>query len=46
MYDHIQKGWFAICILGAVMLFTTVLLAVPYTGDKPLLVRLRGLYHT
>ncbi|KAF9454971.1 MFS general substrate transporter [Macrolepiota fuliginosa MF-IS2] len=41
MYDHIQNGWFAICVLGAALLFVSVLLAIPYTGDKPLLVRAR-----
>ncbi|KXN87562.1 hypothetical protein AN958_08496 [Leucoagaricus sp. SymC.cos] len=42
MYDHIQKGWLATCILGAALLFVAVLLTIPYTGDKPLLTRLRN----
>jgi len=43
MYDHIQKGWFAVSILGAALLFTTLILIVPYTGDTPLLRKLCNL---
>ncbi|KXN82690.1 hypothetical protein AN958_02255 [Leucoagaricus sp. SymC.cos] len=42
MYDHIQKGWLTTCILGVALLFVAVLLTIPYTGDKPLLTRLRN----
>ncbi|XP_006454567.1 hypothetical protein AGABI2DRAFT_214792, partial [Agaricus bisporus var. bisporus H97] len=39
MYDHISQGWFAICMFDLAMLLLSVLLAFPFTGERPLLKR-------
>lgn len=43
MYDHIRRGWLSICVLSGSLLFVSVFLAIPYTGDKPLLRKFRDI---
>ncbi|KAK0200813.1 major facilitator superfamily domain-containing protein [Desarmillaria ectypa] len=35
MYDHISKGWLAICLLATGLLGLSVVVAFFYVGDKP-----------
>ncbi|KAK0457110.1 MFS general substrate transporter [Desarmillaria tabescens] len=36
MYDHIHKGWLAICLLATGLLGLSVVVAFFYVGDKPI----------
>lgn len=42
MYDRLEKGWMAICLLAAGLIALGALLAFAFTGERPLLGRLMG----
>ncbi|GJE87860.1 MFS general substrate transporter [Phanerochaete sordida] len=43
MYDHIRRGWAAICYFSIGALFVTAVLTACFLGDRPVLARLRTL---
>ncbi|KAJ3506089.1 hypothetical protein NLJ89_g7065 [Agrocybe chaxingu] len=43
MYDHIQRGWMALCLLAAGLLIICLGLALFFVGSNPFYYRLRGL---
>jgi len=45
MYDHLQRGWMAICVLSVGMVGLSVILSICYTGDRPLIKRLLKARH-
>ncbi|TRM62992.1 major facilitator superfamily domain-containing protein [Schizophyllum amplum] len=40
MYDHLQRGWMAVCLLAMGLTVMSLVLAFCYTGDRPLGARL------
>ncbi|TRM57206.1 major facilitator superfamily domain-containing protein [Schizophyllum amplum] len=42
MYDHLQRGWMAVCLLAMGLTVMSLALAFCYTGDRPLGARLLG----
>jgi DHA1 family solute carrier family 18 vesicular amine transporter 1/2 len=43
MYDHINKGWMAICLLSVGMITLAILITFFSTGNVPLAAKLRRL---
>ncbi|KAG6919544.1 hypothetical protein DXG01_004207 [Tephrocybe rancida] len=41
MYDHIKRGWLALCILDTGLIVVCIILSACYTGADPLLKRVR-----
>ncbi|KAI0033742.1 major facilitator superfamily domain-containing protein [Vararia minispora EC-137] len=40
IYNHVANGWLVLCFLFASLLALTLFLALVYTGDRPILMRL------